>query len=214
MSKANSDFEIQAHQACEQEECHEHECEGHETAAIGCGGAATMESEQEFYASLPAGHMIKTFMDEHTAIRGSLDALETIANKLAKNPENRDALLLEMSKLGVQLVGAEPHHQREEEVLFPVLSQRGLAGPPSVMAHEHIEIRRLKHIMADKPSLHMGNEGLPLKPIVDAALVLVSTLRQHIDKENRILYPMSIQVIQEASDWDKLKVKADKIGYM
>ncbi len=214
MSTANDDFEIQPHQACEQDECHEHECEGHETAAIGCGGAATMESEQEFYDSLPAGHMIRTFMDEHATIRKSLDALEVIANKLKESPEDRDALLLEMSQLGGQLVKAEPHHQREEDVLFPVLSQRGLAGPPSVMAHEHIEIRRLKHILADKPSLHMGDDGLPLKPIVDAALVLVSTLRQHIDKENRILYPMSMQVIREESDWSQLKERADEIGYM
>jgi len=42
---------------------------------------------------------------------------------------------------------------------------------------------------------------------------LCDTLRQHIHKENHILYPMAIRTITEDSEWDKMKIKCDEIGY-
>ena len=37
--------------------------------------------------------------------------------------------------------------------------------------------------------------------------------RDHIFKENNILYPTSLEVIQDADTWQKLKDACDKIGY-
>ncbi|MEK7279398.1 MAG: hypothetical protein AAB090_01970 [Nitrospirota bacterium] len=45
------------------------------------------------------------------------------------------------------------------------------------------------------------------------ARFIVLTLRDHIFKENNILYPMALQVIQDKNSWDKLKSACDKIGY-
>ena len=35
-----------------------------------------------------------------------------------------------------EVLGAEPHHQREEEVLFPAIEELGIAGPPNMMRTE------------------------------------------------------------------------------
>ena len=42
---------------------------------------------------------------------------------------------------------------------------------------------------------------------------LCSMLRQHIDKENNILYPMALQSITEVTQWEEMKVRCDEIGY-
>ncbi len=39
------------------------------------------------------------------------------------------------------------------------------------------------------------------------------TLRDHIFKENNILYPMAVQVILEPEKWADMKLKCDEIGY-
>ena len=39
------------------------------------------------------------------------------------------------------------------------------------------------------------------------------TLRDHIFKENNILYPTALEVIKENSVWKKMKDDCDKIGY-
>ncbi len=198
---------------CEQKECKEHDCDGYEEAAIGCGGAGSMVTEEEFYNALPVGHMVKTFMDEHQSIRLKLDRLEVLASDLESDPGTRLKTLQEMAKLGKSLVGAEPHHQREEDVLFPALTQLGLVGPPAVMTEEHVEIRRLKHLVRDLPAGLMDNPQESTAKLIQGARYLVGMLRQHIDKENRILYPMSVQFINSEEKWATMKQKADAIGY-
>ena len=42
---------------------------------------------------------------------------------------------------------------------------------------------------------------------------IVPTLREHIYKENNILYPAALQVIEDDRVWQKLKDECDSIGY-
>lgn len=79
---------------------------------------------------------------------------------------------------------AEPHHHKEEQVLFPALEQKGIpneGGPIGMMLMEH-EMKRgyVKELASGK---------------IEAAMKIVSLLRDHIAKENDILYPMAEQVL-------------------
>jgi DUF438 domain-containing protein len=42
---------------------------------------------------------------------------------------------------------------------------------------------------------------------------IASTLREHIFKENNILYPMALQVVADEGVWQRLKTECDAIGY-
>ena len=42
---------------------------------------------------------------------------------------------------------------------------------------------------------------------------LAPTLREHIFKENNILYPTALEVIDNTEVWVRLKGECDKIGY-
>jgi hemerythrin-like domain-containing protein len=91
------------------------------------------------------------------------------------------------------------HHHKEEEALFPLLVSRGLpkeGGPVGVMLSEHELGRRLIREM---------EAALDEKPVnnarfADAAAQYASLLRQHIWKENNVLFQMAERLLSPADD--------------
>ena len=69
--------------------------------------------------NLPEGHIIKTMFQEHEQILGVLDDLTQISNKLSDtDPVQGEKLMSKCNQLAIKLIMAEPHHKREEDVLF------------------------------------------------------------------------------------------------
>jgi len=167
-------------------------------------------------AKLPQGHMIHTFVIEHEIILEFLSALEALNQTVQKSAE-RDAVqstLGELNGLVDNLIGAEPHHKREEDVLFPEVEARGLSGPPRIMRMEHIDLRHRKRELKDILGIAAQIDFVSFRKKLDAASkLLVLTLRDHIFKENNILYPAAIQIIPEPEVWKRMKIECDKIGY-
>lgn len=161
-------------------------------------------------------HVIHTMVSEHEMILGFLDKLEK-ANQTIQKMEGYNGEQEEFKKLmhiAEHLVGAESHHQREEEVLFPELEKRGVLGPPQIMRMEHEDLRRRKKELRELAESVNGMELDTFKKRLDkVAKFITFTLRDHIFKENNILYPTALQVIQEDGVWDEMRVECDKIGY-
>jgi hypothetical protein len=162
-----------------------------------------------FRARLPADHVLATFMDEHARILGQLDQLEHLAHNLAGSS---GMVFARIEAIGRQLLGAEPHHQREEKVLFPALHARGIDGPPAVMAAEHVELRALKHELVDLAVKATDGDPSKHEPLRRVAHQLVSMLRAHIEKEDTILYPMALATLP-ANAWPELRAGCDAVGY-
>ena len=143
---------------------------------------------------LPDGHIIKTMFTEHEHILTILDELQILGEQLSsKDHSNNEKLLPQINQLSIKLISAEPHHQREEDVLFPALELLGIIGPPHVMKQEHGLIRNLKHQLK-KETVGFGNNWKgQVNSLSYLIIELCDTLRQHIHKENHILYPMAIR---------------------
>jgi len=80
------------------------------------------------------------------------------------------------------------HHAKEETVLFPILERRGVprqGGPIGCMLHEH-EIGRL---CVARMRRAQGNQADD--EFVQAAREYADLLRQHIFKENNVLFRMA-----------------------
>ncbi|OGZ37563.1 MAG: hypothetical protein A3A94_03300 [Candidatus Portnoybacteria bacterium RIFCSPLOWO2_01_FULL_43_11] len=102
---------------------------------------------------------------------------------------------------------AEPHHHKEEEVLFPELEKKGVpneGGPIGMMLMEHATKR--EYVKNLKKALDENNEDEMKKN----ALAIVSLLGEHIFKENNILYPMAEDVLSE-DDMSRLSHKCREI---
>lgn len=161
-------------------------------------------------------HVIETMVSEHEEILGFLDELEK-ANQTIQKVEGYDSEKEEFKRLmhiAEHLVGAEPHHQREEEVLFPEIEKRGVFGPPQVMRMEHEDLRRRKEELKELAETVGKTDFDTFKRRLDTVANFITfTLRDHIFKENNILYPTALQVIPEDEVWREMRMACDKIGY-
>ncbi|HHY48067.1 MAG TPA: DUF438 domain-containing protein [Firmicutes bacterium] len=184
------------------------------------------------------GHPLHTLISEHELILGFLDSLESIVGRLARGnsrgTSSRDAHAVEredmarIKSIAEHLVETEKHHQREEEALFPAMEHCGITGPTMIMRLEHEEMRpKKKELLALAEAALAGtalDEALAQAPgdlgsgeftrrLREVTAFIVFHLREHIFKENAILYPAAFKAITEPEVWDEIRKKCDAIGY-
>ncbi|EKQ57941.1 MULTISPECIES: DUF438 domain-containing protein [unclassified Clostridium] len=162
------------------------------------------------------GHVVDTFIAEHEKILEFLTELEEINSKIQKS-ESYDSCIKEFSELNTvinNILDAEKHHLREEQVLFSEMEDRAITGPTRIMRMEHDDLRAKKKFLkqiAEKAS-ELDYKELKEK-VDDAAKYIVFNLRDHIFKENYILYPTAIEAIKDDEIWNDMKRRCDEIGY-
>jgi hemerythrin-like domain-containing protein len=134
---------------------------------------------------------IETLKAEHRLILKVLDALENYATKVqfGVTVKNGD---LEHFVAFIRQFADACHHGKEEDILFAAMVDNGFPrdrGPIAVMLAEHAEARRLVGIlaiMAEKADAWSDDDRAM---ITKSALAYVQLLRQHIRKEDNVLYP-------------------------
>jgi hemerythrin-like domain-containing protein len=92
------------------------------------------------------------------------------------------------------------HHAKEEDVLFEALVKNGMPrenSPIAAMLLEHDHGRGFVRGMEKAASLAMAGEPGSETEIAANAAAYVELLREHIAKEDDILYPLAERVIPE-----------------
>jgi hemerythrin-like domain-containing protein len=95
------------------------------------------------------------------------------------------------------------HHAKEEDLLFPALESRGVpreGGPIAVMLHEHTLARGFTAEMAaaiNEIETHDQEATQAVQRFYDAAHQYAALLRNHIYKEDNILFNMGDRVLTE-----------------
>jgi uncharacterized protein len=166
--------------------------------------------------SLSPDHVLTTMIEEHEEILKRLITMEQLNSRIQKmDIYNKSASEFDdMLNLAVEVIGAEPHHKREEDVLFPELEKRGVTGPTRIMRMEHDTLRAKKHeIKRLAEEVENMNFNEFKAQLDDAAKYLIFNLRDHIYKENHILYPSSVQTLKDLTLWIDMKKACDEIGY-
>ncbi len=160
---------------------------------------------EEMKNELEEGHPIRTLVLEHDEILEALDELEELGDTL-KERDLTDSEEKKLKHIAEHLVEAEKHHDREEEVLFPRLVKKGITGPVNIMEMDHEEMwPKKKKLKSFSKDLDENKDK-----IIELIDHLVLNLKDHIFKENNILYPSALE---ELADWDQMKKEGDEIGY-
>ncbi len=174
------------------------------------------EQVEELKAEVPPGHVVHTLVSEHENILEFLDLLEEL-NRAIQAMQSYDLDREEFETLrhvAAHLVETEAHHQREEEVLFPEMEKRGVTGPPEIMRMEHELLWPQKKELEELAESAGEMDFDEFQRRLDAAVeFIVPTLRDHIFKENNILYPAAVRVIEDEELWDEMKEQCDRVGY-
>lgn len=92
------------------------------------------------------------------------------------------------------------HHLKEEELLFPAMEEKGVpieGGPIGVMLEEHVEGRAYVKAMAGALSLMEREAEAGKRDLFENAMAYVRLLREHIGKEDEILFVMADQALTE-----------------
>jgi hemerythrin-like domain-containing protein len=155
-----------------------------QTISHGCGCAHKAEKPTEILS------------DEHRVIERVLNAL----HRLTAVPVNPS---LEQWRKALEFLrnfADQCHHFKEEKILFPALEEHGIpreGGPIGMMLAEHEEGRAHVRSMIDAVEQVAKGNGAASTTLLDHARAYVTLLREHIQKEDDILFRMADEVIPE-----------------
>jgi hemerythrin-like domain-containing protein len=152
---------------------------------------------------------------EHEAILKMLAASRQVAGRLERGEKVQAEVLADLLEF-FRLFADKCHHGKEEDVLFPLLEQKGFpreGGPIGVMLSEHTEGRALVKQMAEAAEAYKsGVEGAGAR-WGKAAEGYAVLLEGHIFKENNVLFMLAEQVLTPeeqsrlAEDFEKVEIQ-------
>lgn len=95
------------------------------------------------------------------------------------------------------------HHAKEENLFFPFLATKGFSlqqGPVAVMLHEHVLGRNFVKGISDNIELCKKGDQAALGEIYKNMKGYSELLRNHIGKENNILFRMADNVLSDSDN--------------
>jgi hemerythrin-like domain-containing protein len=136
-------------------------------------------------------------MEEHRVIERVLTSLETAAVRLQEGEPVRPGFFVDAADF-IKGFADGCHHMKEEGVLFTALVDAGLpkqVGPVAIMLAEHDQGRAYTRGMRASAQRLAGGDAASRGEVVSNALGYVELLRQHIGKEDGVLFPMADRMI-------------------
>ena len=154
----------------------------------------------------------EVLMAEHRGIERMLAALERDLGRL----EAGDAAPVPLFAQGVDFLrnfADGCHHHKEEKLLFPALAAHGVpveGGPIGVMLHEHDLGRGHIRAMADALPRAEAGDAAALRDLATAARAYIQLLRDHIQKEDQVLFQMADRTLS-ADEQERMAVEFDRV---
>ena len=139
-------------------------------------------------------------MAEHRVIERVIGTLETAAQRLQAGQSIRPGFFLDAADF-IKGFADGCHHQKEEGVLFKAMAESGMpvqGGPIGVMLTEHEQGRAFTRGMRAAAQKLADGDASARGEVIRNALGYAGLLRQHIAKEDGILFPMADRVIPVA----------------
>lgn len=131
--------------------------------------------------------------NDHIHILKLCDVMEKMAHAGNIDPEHLERVVSLIRNFADGL-----HHKKEEDLLFPKMAEKGFSpvqGPVAVMLHEHEEGRKYVRGIADNIELYKSGDREAADAVRHNLLGYAGLLKNHIAKENNILFRMADNAI-------------------
>ena len=127
--------------------------------------------------------------NDHVQILRLFEVMERIIESADPNVDHLNLIVKVIREFADGL-----HHTKEEQLLFPLMVQKGFSnnsGPVAVMLHDHAEGRNFVKGMAENILRFQQGDHTALKAIYNNMLGYADLLKNHIGKENNVLFRMA-----------------------
>jgi len=134
----------------------------------------------------------KNLENDHEYILRLIEIMEEMTQT-----ENPTTSHLEMVVQVIREFADGQHHAKEEQLLFPLMVEKGFSlenGPLLVMLRDHEQGRLFVKGMMNHISLFKTGDKTALKDVYADMLAYAKLLKDHIAKENNVLFRMADQV--------------------
>jgi hemerythrin-like domain-containing protein len=131
--------------------------------------------------------------EDHRLIERVLTSLDAAARALEEGRAVRASLFLDATDFVREFADGR-HHRKEEQHLFPALEAAGFprhGGPVGVMLADHEDGRRHTAALRAAAEKLAGGDASARAATVDSSRRYVSLMRQHIMKEDNMLFMMA-----------------------
>lgn len=163
----------------------------------------------------PSGHPVHTFKRENQALKREISFIRKIFTEINRMDDETQAgeLFLKLHSHFNNLMDADKHYLRKENLLFPFLEKYQITGPSTVMWGKDDEARGfLKNALAVLAESHHITSG-DGKAVIEISLApAANAVEEMIYKEEQILFPMAMDTLKE-EEWFEVCRQSDEIGY-
>lgn len=164
---------------------------------------------------LHPAHPVSVFRLENKAINREVELIKFLFNQINELPNESEVgkLIIKLHGSFNNLMDIEKHYLRKENLLFPFLEKYNITGPSTVMWGKDDQIRRyLKNSVDALSKSHDIKAGEAKKYISEILQPAVNAVEDMIQKEEEILFPLSIDSLSEI-DWYEIYQQTPEIGY-
>lgn len=165
---------------------------------------------------LPANHVVRRIVCEHELILGYLADLEDAATTITSMKDRDDAATAfrKFEHAVWHLAGMSIHHALEDDMIMPQLRNRGYAALAEAGRLDHVFLdaatRKLMELVA---AGHKMQFAFFKRELGLAAAALISAYREHIFREDNIMLPTALKVINDPNVWQRINEYCDEVSY-
>ena len=154
-------------------------------------------------------------LGEHPIHLLSVDHRDNIERLMALNSslDNTDSISYEelrnkFDQFDTYRNELELHIKKEEEVLFPLLEERGMAEHPNSLKAEHKEFKEILVEASDEFKDAIAKKRtLKDERFTKFRKELVPAISNHIFRETHIFYPAALEFVTDKGQWDDVRKK-------
>ena len=168
---------------------------------------------------LPPNHLVRKILSEHQMFLCFLADLEDVKRALwrSKTLSPAGTEFRKLALIARHIISGLDHIHLEDELIFPALENHGYLGTPQILTNEHISLSLCAEKLMKLVVLTENEVITDLRQfkssLNELATAIITMGREHILREDNILYPIAVRLIEDPKVWERIKALSEEVGY-
>ncbi len=174
------------------------------------------DTEADVRRKVPDNHILSIITAEHQLALCFIADLEQVTEAIQSAQQVTDTCteFRKLCHIVEHLVAMFEHIEREEYIIFPYLRRHGWNSLCRTVRSDHIYIRvAVNDLIRLIGGFDINKQKEFKSKLASITKYVAPTIREHIFQEDKIIYPIALEIIKDSAVWDRIKALCDEIGY-